>query len=107
MSFPSRHPWVAVKTAKGFSIENEAIAIASIPYSDATAEYDARLIAAAPDLLEALTFLVDMIEGSWSKHGFNSDEIVRCKVAIAKATQPAIPVAPCIAHALYNEPEAA
>jgi hypothetical protein len=50
-----------------------------------TAEADARLIAAAPDLLAALKALVHYDEGSSEQGSYGYEVLQRCKDAISKA----------------------
>ena len=50
-----------------------------------TTEQDARLIAAAPELLAALSELVDYDEGSSEEGSYGSEVMERCRAAIAKA----------------------
>ena len=52
---------------------------------DHTADDDARLIAAAPELLAALRELVQYDDGSSDEGSYGYEVLGRCKAAIAKA----------------------
>lgn len=57
---------------------------AAVAY-DMTPE-DARLIAAAPDMLEALIALSEQFEAAWSKQGISCPDVTKARAAIAAAT---------------------
>jgi hypothetical protein len=65
--------------------------VAYIPYSDAThsdhveAHADQRLIAAAPDLLEALRVTLRMVEAEFEELAGNHPGVRAARAAIAKA----------------------
>jgi hypothetical protein len=53
-------PWIVVQNGKQIDIHHKAIGDREITITTNANEKDARLIAAAPDMLEALKFLVEM-----------------------------------------------
>jgi len=82
-------PSEASDTSPYWEIEDTAGRIATIYDDDAEAEANARLIAAAPELLAALQAVEEYEEDCTPAPGTREAEIrAMCRAAIAKATQP-------------------
>lgn len=81
--------WELVTAPSGKIVANvnaeSGIELAAMP-----AQANARLIAAAPELLEALQELLPHAFEYWSEYGGNDDYIARARAAIAKASLPQV-----------------
>lgn len=73
--------WKVILNDLGVTIETDFIAIAEVFTSTSKFEANAKLIAAAPDLLEAL---IEMVENNVDTH---HSHITKAKAAIKKATE--------------------
>ncbi len=91
MKKPAKHtpgPWQATSFRGNISIQNRACQVGNVIGTDAQAQADAALIAAAPDLLALLVEAANMI-----RHGFGPIQagstadslLIDCAVTIAKA----------------------
>lgn len=91
-------PWMVRKMREHYAIESETRRVAEVRHAsgpDWDSELDARLIAAAPELLEALRSCLEWMEFTIPKlnetntHRMNwGGPISKARTAIAKATNP-------------------
>lgn len=76
-------PWSVENLRTRLAINSSRMMVAYLPFTDATCQSDAALIAAAPDLLEAL---LGMVEVFGDEYGGSLETITAARAAIAKAS---------------------
>lgn len=77
-------PWFAPGGAEITTVQALNRTVADCPGEDETAKANARLIAAAPDLLAALERLEAGVR-LWISHGVSDEDMAAARAAIAKA----------------------
>lgn len=77
-------PWTAISSDRGVLIDSPTVMVAKVPFSGDQAEADGQLIAAAPDLLEALKRVLNDFSGGKFEVSFES--IKQASDAVFKAT---------------------
>lgn len=82
-------PWTAISTDRGVLIDSPPAMIAKVPFTGEQAEADGRLIAAAPDLLDACQQIVSAFDALEPANAARNEplQINAARAAIAKATR--------------------
>lgn len=77
-------PWTAISSDRGVLIDSPTAMVAKVPFSGSQADADGQLIAAAPDLLEALERVLN--DFCSSKFEVSLESIKQASDAVVKAT---------------------